>query len=134
MNRLRTATRTAQHAALGLTVTFAGLLAASACTSKQSPVGPGGECFLATDCAPGLVCVEQRNQTRICTDDLSSVAGRPPPEAGPMDAGDGGEGGEGVDGESPDVGPPPPPPDGSVPDVVSTPPDSGPPPEDAGDQ
>jgi hypothetical protein len=63
-----------------------------ACVAQPSPVGPGGECFLASDCAPGLICVEQREGTRVCTDDLSRVTGRP---REPEDAGEGeGDGGD----------------------------------------
>jgi len=72
--------------ALGLTATFGTLLVAAACGSRASPVGPGGECFLATDCAPGLICVEQSSKARICSDDLSRVAGRSPPDAGAEEA------------------------------------------------
>ena len=64
------------------------LLLASACASKANLVSAGGECFLATDCAPGLVCVEQQNKNRVCSDDLTRVAGRTPPEAGAGEAGD----------------------------------------------
>src|SRR4051794_31360111 len=53
-----------------------------ACSSKANPVGPGGECFLATECASGLVCVEQANHTRVCSSDLSRVAGRRPADDG----------------------------------------------------
>ena len=59
-----------------------------ACSKDNAAIERGGECFFASDCAPGLVCVEQRNKTRICTDDLSGVAGEPPDQGG----GDGGEG------------------------------------------
>jgi hypothetical protein len=69
------------------------IAAVPACSSKSNPVGPGGECFLAADCAPGLVCVEQPNKTRQCSDDLSRVAGRPPEEGGAADDGAAGEGG-----------------------------------------
>lgn len=69
-------------------------LAFSACDANTTRVGAGGECFLATDCEPGLVCVPQQNGSRICSSDLSRVAGRPPPEAGPRDAGEAGDAGE----------------------------------------
>jgi hypothetical protein len=83
--------------------TIGAVLVAGACKSTQNAVGPGGECFLATDCAPGLICIEQSNGARICSDDLSEVAGRPPPEAGPPGDGsdEGGEGGPLPDGEPP---------------------------------
>jgi hypothetical protein len=69
--------------ALGFAVCLGvGALASASCSSGGGLVGPGGECFLATDCAPGLVCVEQPNKTRVCSDDLRRVAGRTPPEGG----------------------------------------------------
>ncbi len=68
---------------LGVTVTLgAGALSSVACSTPGGPVGPGEECFVATDCAPGLVCIEQPNKTRVCSDDLRRVAGRTPPEGG----------------------------------------------------
>ena len=57
-----------------------------ACAQDSPLVGPGAECFLASDCQPGLVCVPQRNGGRVCSNDLSQVMGRPPPEAGMGDA------------------------------------------------
>jgi hypothetical protein len=57
-----------------------------ACSTSSPPVNRGGECFLATDCAPGLVCVEQANKGRTCSDDLTRVAGQAPPEGGAGDA------------------------------------------------
>ncbi|MEA2750726.1 MAG: hypothetical protein QOI41_4869 [Myxococcales bacterium] len=53
-----------------------------ACAAQTSLSGPGQECFAATDCQDGLVCVPQRGGARLCSDDLSQVTGRPPPEAG----------------------------------------------------
>ena len=50
-----------------------------ACSKDNAAIGAGGECFFASECAPGLICVEQRDKgIRICTDDLSGVAGEPP--------------------------------------------------------
>jgi hypothetical protein len=50
-----------------------------ACSKENAAIDKGGECFFASDCAPGLICVEQRDKgIRICTDDLSGVAGEPP--------------------------------------------------------
>jgi len=66
-------------------------LAFLACDANTTRVGAGAECFLATDCEPGLVCVPQQNGSRICSSDLSRVAGRPPPEAGPRDSGEAGD-------------------------------------------
>lgn len=103
----------------------------SACGSKSNPVGPGGECFLATDCMPGLVCLEQPNKTRVCSDDLSRVTGRPPPEAG-VALDDAGEGGR-PDGASVDAPIGPPPEDsGGGQDTGVTPDTGAPPPMDAG--
>jgi hypothetical protein len=56
-----------------------------ACAPDRVLVGAGGECFTATDCEPGLVCVPQRSGARACSADLSQVVGRPPP-AGQQDA------------------------------------------------
>ncbi len=53
-----------------------------ACAAQTSLSGAGQECFAATDCQDGLVCVPQRGGARLCSDDLSQVTGRPPPEAG----------------------------------------------------
>ncbi|MBS2015798.1 MAG: hypothetical protein JST00_23120 [Deltaproteobacteria bacterium] len=72
-------------------LTATGALAFLACDADTTRVGAGAECFLATDCEPGLVCVPQQNGSRICSSDLSRVAGRPPPEAGPRDAGEAGD-------------------------------------------
>lgn len=131
--RLSFAIRVARNVALALTAGVAAVLFGAAC-AKETAVGPGGECFLATDCAPGLVCVEQAKGGRTCTDDLSRVAGKPPPEAGAADASaEAGEGG--ADGAAPgDGGPPPPPQDSGTPQDSGNPPppqDSGTPPQDA---
>ena len=63
------------------------VVALLACASAPSLVGAGEECFVATDCAAGLVCVPQRGGARACSNDLSQVVGRPPPEAGGGDTG-----------------------------------------------
>ena len=75
-------------AAFGATASAIVLAIASACSSS-SAVGPGGECFLATDCTPGLVCVEQENKARVCSDDLTRVAGETPEPRGDAGGGDG---------------------------------------------
>ena len=77
------------------------LLALLACGSESSPVGPGEECFVASDCVPGLVCVPQRGGARVCSNDLSQVVGRPPPEGGGGET-DGGDGAS----DGPSDGPP----------------------------
>jgi hypothetical protein len=70
-----------------LALAFAALLVGpQACSTKNQLVGAGQACFLATDCEPGLVCVPQENGGRLCSDDLTRVAGDTPPEAGPADA------------------------------------------------
>lgn len=51
---------------------------ALACSSSPALVAAGGECFAASDCQPGLVCVPQRNGPRVCSSDLSQITGRPP--------------------------------------------------------
>jgi hypothetical protein len=81
-----------------------------ACSAKAKAVAAGGECMLAVDCEPGLVCVPQRDGRRICDSDLSGVqrlydAGRAPVDAN-REGGEGGEGGE-TDGAPPrDAGEP----------------------------
>jgi len=75
--------------------------ALGACSKQNAVIDRGGECFFAHECAPGLVCVEQKNKTRICTDDLSGVAGDPPDPGTGEDGGDeAGEGGT-TDGPAP---------------------------------
>jgi hypothetical protein len=55
--------------------------ALGACSSSSSGVGQGGECQLATDCADGLVCVPQKDGTRVCSNDLTGVQKTPPTTA-----------------------------------------------------
>jgi hypothetical protein len=78
----------------GAVVTFA-------CASQPSLSAAGEQCFAATDCVDGLVCVPQRDGSRLCSDDLSQVSGRPPPEAGMAmtEAGDGPREGQATDGQ-----------------------------------
>ena len=109
-------------AALALT---AGAGLASAC-GNANLVGLGGECNLATDCEPGLVCVPQAGK-RVCSNDLSGV--QKPFQPGGADAGAGEGGGDG--GEPAEGGP--------IPDATSqdtgTQKDTGvdaPPPSDGG--
>ena len=59
-----------------------------ACAPHNSASKAGEECFAASDCEPGLICVPQRLGARVCSSDLSQVTGRPPAEAGMADAGD----------------------------------------------
>lgn len=77
-----------------------------ACSSETALSGPGEECFAATDCQAGLVCVPQRGGSRLCSNDLTQVVGRPPPEAGAEDVDGGGDGpteGAVTDGPVPDT-------------------------------
>ncbi|MBX3209937.1 MAG: hypothetical protein KF764_33210 [Labilithrix sp.] len=126
MTRLRWltgATKLSRNLAAGLTATLGALVVAAACAPESSRVGPGGECFLATDCEPGLICIEQANKTRICSDDLSRVSGRPPPEGDEGDAASEGGAGEPLpDGGQPeDTGAP----DRNAPPDTGTPVDAG---------
>lgn len=107
------------------------LVLVDACSSSKL-AGQGGECFVADDCAPGLVCIEQKDKSRICTNDLTLAAGTVPPDGAAPDAGDAGEGGTTGEGGTPpnDSGTTPPKDSGTT-----TPPkDSGtnPPPQDSG--
>jgi hypothetical protein len=117
--------------AIALTTTLGLVVLASACNSKSGAMNAGDECFLATDCAPGLICIEQANKTRICSDDLSRVAGRPPPEGGAE------EGDAAIDegglSDAPLTDRTEPPPDTGLPDTNVPPPDSGAPVDSGGD-
>jgi hypothetical protein len=64
---------------------------AVACAAKNSAFGAGQECFAASDCEPGLVCVPVKDKGSVCSNDLSQVTGRPPQEAAAPDAGDAGD-------------------------------------------
>lgn len=106
---------------------FVALALVAACGPPKDRVGPGGECFLATDCAPGLVCVEQENRSRVCSDDITRVAGRTAPDGARQEEADGSD-----DGATPEGGPAPPPPtpNPNPPTPPPTPPPN--PPPDAG--
>lgn len=116
---------------VGASLVLAGLgvlVMLDACGGAKA-AGPNGECFVADDCQPGLVCIEQKDKSRICTDDLTRAAGTVPPDgAAPPDAGEAGteEGGTPGDG-----GTTPPPKDSGT---TPPPKDSGttPPPQDSG--
>ena len=87
-DRDRTARRL--RAAVALVPFALAVLVPLACSDKTALSGPGEECFAATDCQAGLVCVPQRTGARLCSSDLTQVEGRPPPEAG-ADAGEAGD-------------------------------------------
>jgi hypothetical protein len=94
----------------------------AACSKQDSSAPLGGECYLATDCAPGLVCVPQKNGSRICSNDLTGL-GAAPPEGG---MGDAGEAGDAPTQDGPVVVP-----DAEPPDTGT---DTGPPVQDAADE
>jgi hypothetical protein len=103
------------------------VVALFACGTDPSVSAAGEECFEATDCQDGLICVPQQNGSRVCSNDLSGVSGKPPGEdAGPMEAG---EGGELNDGAPPTDAPAQ---DTSAPDTSVK--DTGSPPADAADE
>lgn len=128
-------------AALAVGVAVHGL---GGCGTTSGLAGLGEGCSVATDCAPGLVCVVQKSGGRACSDDLSSVLGEPPPSDDGMDGGaepeddGGGDAGPAVeedaspgepDAASPDAGSPGdaggPPPDAGEPDAGEPEPDAG---------
>src|SRR6185503_21193189 len=105
-----------------------GLAAGWACSTSPKLVGAGGQCFQATDCQDGLVCIPLSNGGRVCSADLTSVQKVPePPDNG--DAADDGPTDDGpLDGPPPGDGPGDtgPPPDNFVPpDTFVPPPDTG---------
>jgi hypothetical protein len=119
---------------------------ALACSAPAALLPEGGECQQASDCQAGLVCIPQKDGTRVCSSDLSQIqnsevdAGK---DSGMMATGDGAPPRDGtVQDVAPppkDVGPPPqdtsPPPQDTGPppqDTGPPPMDSGPPPMDAG--
>jgi hypothetical protein len=94
--------RVARLTAVLLPLTPVLLVAASvvvaACGKDRTLVGAGEDCDLATDCLPGLVCIEERRSgRRVCSNDLTTIEGELPPDgATPVEA-DSGEGGTPVD-------------------------------------
>jgi hypothetical protein len=79
-----------------------------ACSAKAKLQPSGGDCLLAVDCEPGLVCVPQRDGRRICDSDLSGIqrlydAGRQPTDAAAREGGEGGR----ADGAPEDAAPDP---------------------------
>jgi hypothetical protein len=68
-----------------------GLFSLAACSTHGKTVPIGAECFQATDCGDGVVCVPQADGKRICSTDLSGVvsiedAAGPPADASRGDA------------------------------------------------
>ena len=105
-----------------LLVAVAGGVVVAGCEKTRALAGPGGDCDLAIDCLPGLVCLDDPTGRRVCSSDLTGVQGKLPPDGGgPVATPDGGA--DGAPGPAPsDASVPPPPPQ-----------DSGgpPPPQDA---
>ena len=108
---------------------FAGGVAIAACSTAANPAGEGQECFQATDCAEGLICLPAacNNGKQVCVShtagnfncvvtqiDAGNEAAAPPPEAGPPPEGA------------------PPPPEGGGMDTGTPPMDTGTPPMDTG--
>ncbi len=95
----------------------------AACSTSATPGGAGAECFQATDCAQGLVCLPPscNGGKQICGSDLTCVQSM-------LDAG--------VESSAFETGPPPegaPPADSPPPTDTGTPPqDTGSPPMDTG--
>jgi hypothetical protein len=83
----------------------------AACSSTAPPVGSGGECFTATDCAAGLVCLPPtcNGGKQLCSADVTCV--QTTIDAGGVDAGMRPEAmppGDAPMGETNGDGPPPP--------------------------
>jgi hypothetical protein len=96
-----------------------GVVLVAGCGKERVLASAGGDCDLAIDCLPGLVCLEEKKTgRRICSSDLTSVQGVLPPDGGGAgDASDAGDAQILVDGEGEvprlDGGRPPPPPQDS---------------------
>ena len=82
----------------------AAIVLAAGCATKAKAVAQGGECLQATDCADGLVCVPQKDGSRICDNDLSGV--QKTEDASPPPARDGGPRDGASDGAATDAPPP----------------------------
>ena len=78
MEHARSQGRRGLRRAVALAVALLVPAAVIACSSSPALVAAGGECFAASDCQPGLVCVPQKNGPRVCSSDLTQITGRPP--------------------------------------------------------
>ncbi len=87
--RARACLVVASASAVALSVTTGIGTAFFACGVEARLSAKGEECFVASDCVPGLVCVPQRSGARFCTDDLSQVTGTPREAAEDAAGGDG---------------------------------------------
>jgi len=57
----------------GFALATLALAASAGCSTPEALGGPGAPCTLATDCAEGLVCIPQPNNTRQCSNDLAAI-------------------------------------------------------------
>jgi hypothetical protein len=65
-------------------------LAGFGCAGSKEPGGAGEDCYRDEDCKSGLVCVANMNKVRVCSNDVTGLAGNvegPPPPPAPEDAG-----------------------------------------------
>ncbi|WP_394828875.1 hypothetical protein [Pendulispora albinea] len=53
--------------------------------SENKLAGPGGDCFQATDCEDGLVCVPSGNR-KVCSNDITGLQTPPAKDASLNDA------------------------------------------------
>ena len=60
---------------------------ALSCSTHGKTVPIGGECFQASDCGDGVVCVPQTDGKRICSTDISGIVSAEDAAAPPVDAG-----------------------------------------------
>ncbi len=87
---------------VGRTALLAGavvLAVAAACSSQAQLAGAGAQCFAATDCQEGLVCIPQKGGTSICSNNLSqiqTVEDAAAGDSGAMPTGDGATGDDGA--------------------------------------
>jgi hypothetical protein len=106
--------------------------ASEACGQAAAPVGAGGTCTLAPDCAEGYACITQPDGSRQCSNDFSSIQST---EDASLDVTTavGNEAAPGDDAAAPpDEGGTPPPDTGTGPADTAPPPDTGSPPQDSG--
>jgi hypothetical protein len=95
----------------------------SACSSKAQLAGQGGECNVATDCQPGLVCEPQKSGSSLCSNNLGSIQQLPPtPDSGAPQAASDASADDAGSGPSDDAGSP------TTKDTGAPPADTGAPP------
>jgi len=91
------------------------LAVAAACSTQAQLAGSGAQCFAATDCQEGLVCIPQKGGTSICSNNLSQIQTTEDAAAGDAAKTPTGDGAPGDDGATttPDSG--------TTPDSAGTP-------------